>query len=100
MITFVLGLVADPPAHEFVYHPDEDRKALIAGHSVLEKYNCVGCHIIDPERWTIEFESGMFEDQGANPAESFPFMLPHFTSEEIEASKKVDRVRGTLRDDP
>ncbi len=97
VITFVLGLVADPPAHEFVYHPDENRKALIAGNAVLEKYNCVGCHIIDPEQWAIEFEPGMFEDQGANPAESFPFMLPHFTSDEIQASMKVDPVRGTVR---
>ena len=57
VITFVLGLVAEPPAYEFVYHPDAEKQALIAGHKALTKFNCVGCHIVDPETWTLEVPS-------------------------------------------
>ena len=67
VITFVLGLVAEPPAYEFVYHPDERKQALIAGRRVLEKYNCTGCHMVEPEKWTIEFPSGEFGPQASNP---------------------------------
>ncbi len=45
--TFVLGLVADPPAEEYVYTPDERAKNRIEGEFLLAKYNCTGCHIVD-----------------------------------------------------
>lgn len=45
--TFVLGLVADPPAEEYVYTPDERAKNRLEGEFLLAKYNCTGCHIID-----------------------------------------------------
>jgi hypothetical protein len=45
--TFVLGLVADPPAEEYVYTPDERAKNRIEGEFLLAKYNCTGCHVID-----------------------------------------------------
>lgn len=40
VITFVLGLVADPPANKFVYKPDARAEAMIAGRQVLDKFNC------------------------------------------------------------
>ena len=45
--TFVLGLVADPPAEEYVYTPDERGKNRIEGEFLLAKYNCTGCHMLD-----------------------------------------------------
>src|SRR5690606_32393021 len=83
VITFVLGLVAEPPAHEFVYHPNERMKALIAGHQALTKFNCVGCHMIEPETWKLEIPSGLVEAQPSDPSQTFPFIPHHFTSEEI-----------------
>jgi cytochrome c2/flagellar biosynthesis chaperone FliJ len=48
VMTFVLGLVAEPINAKFVYQPREDRKYEIRGLQLLEKYNCVGCHITKP----------------------------------------------------
>ncbi len=96
VITFVLGLVAEPPAYEFVYHPDAKKQALIAGHRALTKYNCVGCHIIDPETWTLEVPNGVFEEQPSDPTQTFPFMPHQFTTSEIEASATPNPLRGTV----
>jgi cytochrome c2 len=45
--TFVLGLVAEPPAARYIYSPDQQAKDRNAGEILLQKYNCVGCHVID-----------------------------------------------------
>ena len=48
--TFVLGLVADPPAAQYIYKPkqrDDDRNQ---GEILLRKYNCIGCHMTDMEQ--------------------------------------------------
>jgi cytochrome c2 len=44
--TFVLGLVADPPGKDYVYHPDGPAKARIEGERMIDRYNCVGCHML------------------------------------------------------
>ncbi len=97
VITFVLGLVAEPPAYEFVYHPDEHKQALIAGRRVLEKYNCTGCHMVEPEKWTIEFPSGEFGVQASNPESTYPFMRTQFPSDQVEASQQVNPMNGMVR---
>ena len=94
VITFVLGLVSEPPSPEFVYQPSAEREAIISGTKVLEKFNCKGCHIMEPEQWSIEFAEGHFGPQGGNPNEAFPFMRPNFTTEEVEESLKVDKQRS------
>ena len=45
--TFVLGLVAEPPAAEYVFHPDKQKSDVIEGERLLSKYNCAGCHMLD-----------------------------------------------------
>lgn len=45
--TFVLGLVADPPAEEYLYRPTGRAAARIEGERLLDKYNCAGCHMLD-----------------------------------------------------
>ncbi|HEX5105682.1 MAG TPA: hypothetical protein VFV87_17805, partial [Pirellulaceae bacterium] len=40
IITFVLGLVAEPPREKYLFQPDERQAALMAGQKALEKYNC------------------------------------------------------------
>ncbi|MEK6250058.1 MAG: hypothetical protein N2C12_17875, partial [Planctomycetales bacterium] len=105
IMTFVLGLVAEPPASQYVYQPDPRRKAIIEGKKVAEKFNCVGCHVLEMGRWDITYRPGTFE-QPASPFQPdsspavFPFLKPEFTPEEIYPSKHVDwrqMLHGTLR---
>jgi len=88
IITFVLGLTADPPAETFVYRPDSQRKAVIEGRKLIEKYGCAECHMLRPQRWAFDFDPKLFE----NPPETknFDFVLPMFTAEQLAASRRVD----------
>jgi cytochrome c2 len=45
--TFVLGLVAEPPAEQYVYTPNVVDKNRIEGEFLLAKYNCTGCHMVE-----------------------------------------------------
>lgn len=94
VITFVLGLVADPPAEKYIYQPNERQKALIEGRQVLDKYNCGGCHLLEAASWDLAFEPGRFNPQGATDV--YPFLASHFTPEELVASAKTD-VSGLVR---
>jgi hypothetical protein len=40
----VLGLVAEPPAPQYVYQPSPREKSRLDGLVVAEQYNCSGCH--------------------------------------------------------
>jgi cytochrome c2 len=51
--TFILGLVAEPPASEYVYAPDERDRYRIEGEFLLAKYNCTGCHMLELPRITF-----------------------------------------------
>jgi cytochrome c2 len=48
VMTFVLGLVAEPVPLKSVNRPTGDRLAQVKGRQVLDKYNCGGCHLIAP----------------------------------------------------
>jgi mono/diheme cytochrome c family protein len=48
VMTFVLGLIAEPIPLKFVNTPKTDRLAEVKGRKVLEKFNCAGCHEIRP----------------------------------------------------
>jgi mono/diheme cytochrome c family protein len=48
VMTFVLGLVAEPIPSKFVSAPGPDRLAEVRGLQVLERYNCIGCHQVQP----------------------------------------------------
>ncbi len=95
VITFVLGLVADPPAGEFVYHPAPRQRALVEGRMVLDKYNCAGCHILEAERWEIEYQPGDF--RAPTVVNEFPFVRPHVPIAVRNASLAPDPLRGVLR---
>ncbi len=45
--TFVLGLVARPPVERYQYRPKGAELAKVEGEKLLQKFNCVGCHMID-----------------------------------------------------
>lgn len=94
VMTFVLGLVSEPPAAKYVYQPNPRRKAIIEGERLLAKYNCVGCHTVKMEEWEFEYKPDEFEAPPALP--DYAFLKPHFTPEQLAASKKVD-ARGMGR---
>jgi len=48
VMTFILGLVAEPVPLKSINEPSGDRLAEVKGRQVLEKYNCAGCHLIEP----------------------------------------------------
>lgn len=56
--TFVLGLVADPPAEDYIYNPGIREKTRIEGEFLLAKYNCASCHMLDLPKFTF----GVYED--------------------------------------
>lgn len=91
VITFVLGLVAEPPASQYIFKGDERRRAIIAGNEVIEKYNCAGCHTLEMEQWDLEFAPETFGESAEMV--DFDFLKPHFTPQQIEASTKVN-ARG------
>ncbi|VAX42714.1 probable cytochrome oxidase (cbb3-type), partial [hydrothermal vent metagenome] len=45
--TFILGLTADPPTEQYIYHPDKRTADRIEGERLLKKFNCVGCHMME-----------------------------------------------------
>ena len=95
VITFVLGLVAEPPAEQFVYRPDARQQALIDGKKVLDKYNCAGCHILETEKWEIEYRPGEFEEPFADVT-AFPFTNAELPSSQVVESATADSQRGSL----
>lgn len=93
VITFVLGLVADPPNAKYVYQADPRTQALIDGRHALEKYNCGGCHLLETQKWQLSYESGTF--LVPTPLKTFSFLAHQVAAESRERSAVKDS-RGLL----
>ena len=89
IVTFVLGLIAEPPVDTYVHRPPDRIKAIVEGRQVLEKYNCGGCHVLEPDRWALDFRADDFETPAAT--KTFPFLLTHFNSEQLAKSEETNR---------
>jgi mono/diheme cytochrome c family protein len=93
VMTFVLGLVAQPPRPRYLHQPDPRQLALIEGRKVLDEYNCRGCHAMRAAQWQIEFPPETFQAQARQP--SFPFIAERLPPQTVQASRQADR-RGLL----
>jgi len=93
IITFVLGLVAQPPAEKYVYAPDAPQSAIVEGQILLDKYRCSSCHVLEPQKWRLEYPPGTFRPQPEKPV--FPFVRCEFRQEELQRSQQAD-ARGLL----
>lgn len=93
VMTFVLGLVAEPPAAKYVYKANPRRQAIVEGQQLLEKFNCIGCHTVKMETWDFDYDPEDDNYANAPPFDDYPFLMPHFTPQELAASKKTD-LRG------
>jgi len=89
VMTFVLGLVAEPPAPQFIHHPSPREEARLAGLKVAEQYNCGGCHNLQMDRWDIRYKPGSLGD--ASLVGDYPFLSPHFTEQDVAKSLVTDR---------
>ena len=89
VMTFVLGLVAEPPAPQFIYQPTPREAARQKGLVVAEQYNCGGCHTLAMDRWDIRYKP---ESLGPAPSVvDYPFLSPHFTQQEVAQSLVTDK---------
>src|SRR5262249_9585003 len=58
VMTFVLGLVAEPVSLKYVYSPGPDKQAVVKGRQGLDKFNCAGCHQIQPGVYEFKTSPG------------------------------------------
>ena len=101
VMTYVLGLVADPPNDQYVFTPDPRQKALIAGRQVLEKFNCGGCHMLDADKWKITFANGELPELPEQA--EYPFLHTSYTPKQVAASEVIDsgnRLQGVIHGVP
>jgi mono/diheme cytochrome c family protein len=91
VITFVLGLVAEPPPPQYVYRGSPKRDAITQGLAVIEKFNCAGCHTFRLDQWQLAYDPKTFDKPEAPP--DYAFLEPHFTPQQRKASLEVD-TRG------
>lgn len=89
VMTFVLGLVAEPPAAQYVYDPPPRRKAIIEGQKMLEQFNCGGCHTLQFAGWKFEFDPSEFAEAGE--FNDYNFLKPYFTASALKDSTQTDR---------
>jgi hypothetical protein len=88
-MTFVLGLVAEPPAEQFIHRPDPREQARLDGMVVAEQFNCGGCHVLETERWDIRYDPDEVSDPPV--VEDYPFLQPHFPARQLQESLQPDR---------
>jgi len=88
IITFVLGLVARAPAEKYIHAPDSRRAAVVEGQILLDKYRCSSCHLLEPQKWRLEYASGEFPPQPDKAV--FPFVHNEFGKEELQRSQQPD----------
>jgi cytochrome c2 len=88
VMTFVLGLVKEPPASKYLYKPEGRQLAIVEGRRVLEQFNCKGCHTLKMEQWQFSYDENTFEP----PPETveYPFLAPEFNDAELAASMAKD----------
>lgn len=83
-ITFLLGLVTEPPKARYLPQPDRRQQAIVEGRKVLDKFGCAQCHTLEMERWTIQVDPEKFLPPP--PTSDYDFLKPRFTPEQIAAS--------------
>lgn len=65
--TFVLGLVADPPAPQYQFRPTGAKLAIVEGERLLEKFNCTGCHMVDMPEFQYRIKPEEFQGSELTP---------------------------------
>jgi cbb3-type cytochrome oxidase cytochrome c subunit len=94
VMTFVLGLVAEPIALQYVHQPKPDRLAEVKGRQVLDKFNCAGCHVLRPGtfefRLSVNAKRGL-EELAAKYAKDEIYKDDHFFAEHLAWSAAAQK---------
>ena len=56
-MTFILGLVAEPVPAKYVNTPARTGLAEVKGRQVLDKFNCAGCHQVQPGSLRVQADA-------------------------------------------
>ncbi|MEX2187033.1 MAG: c-type cytochrome [Pirellulales bacterium] len=100
IMTFVLGLVSEPPAPQYIYDPPPRQKSIVDGLLVLEKFNCAGCHVLRPDRLAVQFEPSRPGQPSRFPApeafRGYEFLRLDSTPAEVAASLESGYDARTL----
>ena len=93
VMTFVLGLVAEPPAPQFVYSAPPRERAIVEGNKLLDKFNCAGCHALQMDRIEFDYDPhyGQYASEKKFPENEYDIFRPHFTDKQAKESQQVDR---------
>ena len=96
--TFVLGLVAEPPAEKYLYRPNPIAKARIEGEKLLTKYNCTGCHMVElPEITGLPEDLAPYKLADADFAEGFDLLLKTRPPQDARTTQKVPDGRNAIK---
>jgi hypothetical protein len=94
VMTFVLGLVAEPINMRFVHQPKADRHHEVTGLKLLEKYNCVGCHVVKPGSYDLPLNDETKEKLEAILKRTASDMATDFTFPESTAWRSNQLAKG------
>jgi mono/diheme cytochrome c family protein len=64
VMTFILGLVAEPIPEKFVHAPGPDRLAEVKGRQVLDKFNCASCHLLRSGVYDFKLSERLLKTKG------------------------------------
>ena len=94
--TFVVGLVADPPAPAFQYKATGAKAARLEGERVLNKYNCGGCHILELPELKFAVAPDEFYAPGMGPKNyaSALGLLTKFNPTRVVDPQKVAKTKS------
>ncbi len=103
VMTFVLGLVAEPIPFQYLNRPTGDKLAEAKGRAVLDTFNCAGCHQI--RAGVYEFKRYESKQPDTNPspldklrvrAKEADYSKDHFFADHnawVGGPQPVDRIR-------
>ncbi len=94
--TFVVGLVADPPAPAYVFKATGPKAARLEGERLLKKYNCTGCHIVElPEvHFAVKQDDLYAPGLGPKNYESALALLNHVNPPRVIDPAKAPRTKS------
>lgn len=99
VMTFILGLVADPVPAKYVYAPTGDRAAEVKGRAVLEKFNCAGCHLVRPGIVDLRLTKEKFADHEEDKdGQKVPVMMSFRDSVLSRLEKRYQDYRSSDND--
>jgi mono/diheme cytochrome c family protein len=97
VMTFVLGLVAEPVPAKYINTPTGDKAALAKGRQVLDKFNCAGCHQVQPGIYEFKLTR---EKVGEKDVEKDGKTVKEPVTAKDMVLGKLEEMFGTVGTDP